>query len=259
MKKIIFLFLFLFSSIMVFSQESEDEMVGDLIESEYNKIFFPDENLDTPEESAVFSENDEENKEKVPLRSDGILLMYVMPSALGHAAGWNSYMSFRDDFSSVKNAYKFSIEARGEIISKNNFTFAYAFANDAYMENTTTDANLYLSLNFSLGGGIYFHPRNSQNASLTGLQFIVYPVFSLPILAFKDSENGLKMAYDDYAYKWKIVAELGLSLKFNTITFMPYLRGAIGWTKSSSIRPYMDVGIAIGLYFLDRNYDDSNI
>lgn len=164
-----------------------------------------------------------------------------LPSLLGHVTGNNSFLGLRENTDSVDDCTNFMVETRFSIFSLKNITFSGSFGVGAYIENNKIHDNDLLSIDLSLGTGIYLHLFDSPTFPLNGLCVYLYPLYQIPVYT---------QGYESYL-KWKSSFDIGYNLTLlNCITVYPYIRNIIGW-NSNDIRYGFDCGFAIGIYFKD--------
>ncbi len=164
-----------------------------------------------------------------------------LPTALGFVTGNNAYLSLRENYTDVDKCINFLFETRGTIISIKKFTFSWSFGSGAYIERNKNTSEDLMSMNLTLGSGIYYHPFSQPTFDLNGLCCYVYPVYSLPVYS-----KGYKSFY-----KWKSAIDIGYNLTiFEVITIYPFIRNIFAWSKKG-INYGFDCGLAIGFYFHD--------
>lgn len=189
--------------------------------------------------SLCFSQ--EEKTQKYP-QIDGDLKFYL-PSLLGTVTGNNAVFA-QEDYESVDSCLNFICESRVSFLSIGKTTFSASFGMGFYTENDKTITKDVTSMQLTFGLGSYFHIFESPTFPLNGLCLYLYPVYQIPVY---------KRNYEPYL-KWKMAFDLGYNLTLlETVTIYPYMRNIIGW-NSNDFRYGLDFGIAVGIYFQDRNY-----
>ncbi len=258
MKKLL-VTLFLFSAAFaVFSQEIHLYLPGNAIAPSERSGHFTKEKL--LENIGVFSENESSYEDKAdekaadPFQTDFEFRFYSIPSAMGFTAGSGSYMKLREDYTVVTKAFNLFMDNRVSFANVNNFSFATGFALDLYTESTTSDGSRYLSFSLSLGAGAYYHFYKGTKFALTGMYVYLYPLYSLPLCLVANKGDGNTVDYSANDFAWKVAAEMGLTGKLSSFTLSPYMRTAIAWTKSGTVKGAIDFGLSIGLYIPDKNY-----
>lgn len=189
--------------------------------------------------STIFAQ--EEKSQKYP-QLDGDFRFYL-PSLFGTVTGNNAIFE-RKDYESVNSCFNFMNEVRMSFFSLRKTTFSASFGMGWYSENAKNFSKDTSSMCLSLGLGSYFHFFEFQSFPLNGLCFYLYPAYQIPIYTWN---------FEPYL-KWKMAFDLGYNFVFgNIFSVYPYMRNVFGW-NSSDFRYGFDLGIAIGIYFHDRNY-----
>jgi hypothetical protein len=186
----------------------------------------------------VFSQ--ENNVAGNPKKMD-IDFKYYLPSVLGHVTGNNSFFGLREDWESVDDCTNFLVEGRGTILTFEKITYSWSFGMGGYIENNKNHDEDLLSLNMSLGAGIFLHIFDIPTFSLNGLCFYLYPMYQVPIYTQKAKSY----------LKWKSAIDVGYNITLlNCISVYPYFRNIIGW-NSKETRYNFDCGVAIGFLIVD--------
>lgn len=156
-------------------------------------------------------------------------------SLFGLVTGNNPYLGLRENPDEVDFCSNFMVETRGSFTSVGNMTFSWSFGMGAYIENNKNHDNDLLSMDLSLGTGVYFH-LFEKSFQLNGLCVYLYPLYQIPVY----TEN-----YKPYL-NWKSAVDVGYNFTvLNCITVYPYIRNIFGW-NSSTFRYGFDCGLAIG-------------
>lgn len=180
----------------------------------------------------------EEKSQKYP-QMDGDLKFYLS-SLLGNVTGNNAVFA-QEDYESIDSCFNFMSETRFSVVSFWKTTISVSFGFNAYSESAK-DASTFIGMSF--GAGAFFHLFDFPTFPLNGLCVYLYPVYQIPIY---------NITYEPYL-KWKMAFDLGYNLTvLETVTIYPYMRNIIGW-NSNDFRYGLDFGIAVGIYFHDRNY-----
>ncbi len=260
MKKLL-VTLFLFSATFaVFSQEGQLNFPRSAISPSESSGKLTKEKISKSIEDFSINQNEssaEDEKGTDPLQTDFEFRLYTIPSAMGFVAGSGSYMKLREDYTVVTKAHNLFLDSRVSFANVNNFSFATGVALDLYMENQASDGSQYLSFSLSLGAGAYYHFYKDTKFALTGLYVYLYPLYSLPLCLLADTGDGNTIDYSVNDFAWKVAAEVGLTGKLSYFTLSPYMRTALAWTKSGTVKAAVDFGISIGLYIPDRHYFES--
>lgn len=184
----------------------------------------------------------EEKSQKYPqIDSD---MKFYLPSIFGLTCGNNAKFGLRENYENVETCVNIMGEVRFSLITKNRFSFSTCIGFGSYFENSKNKENDLTSLNLSLGAGFYIHALKITDLYLSGICIYLYPAYQIPIYTWN---------YEPYL-KWKMAFDLGYNLTLlETVTIYPYMRNIIGW-NSKDFRYGLDFGIAVGIYFHDRNY-----
>ncbi len=230
-----------------FAQSSED------VRSDYEDITVEDSAPESESDFPSLSEWSEERKEsayKYP-KMEGDL-KYYLPSVLGMVSGNNPFIQLRENYEAVEDCTNIFVESRGDILSVGkDLSFAWSLGFGSYFDSKTTDGNKYTTINLSAGAGMYYHPFNTAKdtfVSMRGLCVFLYPIYQIPVYN----------TCPDSFVKWKSAFDIGYNLVLiDAITVYPYMRTIGAWTKTG-FQPYLDFGIAIGVYFPDYKYREAH-
>jgi len=200
--------------------------------------------------SSEYSSSQEKSAYKYPKMDGG--LKFYLPSWLGMVSGNNPFIQVREDYQAVEDCSNIFVESRGDILSiGNDFSFAWSIGFGSYFDSKTTDGNKYTTFNISTGVGMYYHPYSITKdplVSMRGLCAFLYPLYQIPVYN----------TCPDSFVKWKSAFDIGYNLVLiDAITVYPYMRTIGAWTKTG-FQPYIDFGIAIGIYFPDFKYREAH-
>lgn len=171
---------------------------------------------------------------------------YAIPTINGVVAGYNTDFSFMDcDTERLANVI-FSCEGRGDIVTVNDFSFAFAMGGGTYGDFCVDREDNHSFMAFSLGAGVYYNKWNDY--SLTGPCFFLYPMYQF-IVNYDSCRKDCKPLW-----KWSAAWDLGYTFTvFDSLTVYPFFRNILSFNKKQ-IQYNYDLGIALGFYFHDRNY-----
>lgn len=186
-------------------------------------------------------ENNPSEKNKWQPKIDVDFKIYT-PTLLGFVAGNNAFFGLRENSSEVDSCTNFMFEGRAGFIPFSKVSYSFSFGTSGYIENNKNPDDNLMSMNLSLGGGLYFHLFDDMPTfSLNGLCLYLYPVYQIPVYT---------KGYEPYL-KWKMAVDLGYNFTLlDGISVYPFYRNIIGW-NADDFRWGFDLGIAVGFYFRD--------
>lgn len=177
-----------------------------------------------------------EKKQKAPDME--IDFHFYLPSWLGVVTGHSSVMGMRQNYDIIDDCIVYMIESRGSIKQVKNTVFSWSFGGGGYIENNKKIDD-YMSFDISLGFGVYF--PYDMNYLLSGFCIYFYPMYQVPI--YTEGESY---------FKWKNAIDIGYNFViFNALSVYSYIRNMVAY-NGHDCRYMIDFGIAIGLYFDDR-------
>lgn len=185
------------------------------------------------------------SESKPPIKLDVDMKAYVIPTYNENVAGKKSKNEFRNCDSEITYSRKFSIESRGDITKINDFSFSWGFDFGGYYDLGIEPEDNHTIISISLGAGVYYNKWNKF--SLTGPCLFLYPMYQLPVYYTGCSKECKPL------WNWNVALDLGYNFTlFDVITVYPFYRNILS-VNTKKIEYNYDFGVAVGLYFQDKN------